>query len=99
MSEQLAEGGGMFGVAASIIFRSTLGDLGSYMVLTALALIGFLLTFQISFMEILRMVGDFIAHIFRLLFSLGQKTPEKKQKKTVLQKNKKSEEQKTIITV
>jgi len=72
--QKISEGGGMFGVAASILFRTILGDTGTFVLLSGIFLIGFLLTFQVSLLQILSWVGNalhnMIAGVIEVLFHL-----------------------------
>lgn len=77
--QEFSEGGGMFGVAASILFRTVLGDIGTFVLLSGVFLIGFLLTFQVSLMslftwcgKIIKQLYDNILKVFSILF-LGEK--------------------------
>jgi S-DNA-T family DNA segregation ATPase FtsK/SpoIIIE len=85
--QDITEGGGMFGVAASILFRAILGDTGTYVLLSGVFLIGFLLTFQISLLQlfsaVLQGVSTFFAHVF------GGVSSGKNDKKSEERKNKK----------
>jgi len=70
--QTVSEGGGMFGVAASILFRNILGDTGTFVLLSGVFLVGFLLTFQVSLIDILSWIGRtlhrMIAGILEILF-------------------------------
>lgn len=101
----LESGGGMFGVAASVVFRSALGDTGAYLILIACTLIGVLLTFQISLMQMIRTLGNFLGYTIRLIFSVGETKDIKvqskdsiKKSKKLLKKKQKDTQEKTIIT-
>jgi len=55
-----AEFGGLIGFVASVFFRAAFADLGAKIILIALLLISFLLTFGISFRDIFSFVSDII---------------------------------------
>ena len=67
------EGGGMIGVAASVFFRMILGDMGAKVVLCMLLVIGFLLTFRLSLLQIFSWIYDGI------MFLVGEVSEETKK--------------------
>ncbi len=92
-SQSVAEGGGMFGVAASILFRNVLGDTGTFVLLAGVFLIGFLLTFQVSLFSLvswtLETVHKMMQGVAEVLFS---RAPEPRKKREVRKKSEKNPE-------
>lgn len=78
----LQMGGGFFGAAASSIPRYYLGDLGTIVILTGVALIGVILTFPVS-------ISAFVEYVLRVFGELAP-TPSPKHRRKP--ESKKSEE-------
>jgi len=69
-------GGGFFGAAGSSITRYYLGDAGTLIILTGVALLGFILTFPISLTGVMEELLEF----FRLLLPSGNSQPQRRPK-------------------
>ncbi len=102
-TENFSQGGGIFGVAASVLFRMVLGDMGTYVFLSGIFLIGFLLTFQISFFSLFSQIRNFfsifwqiIVDIFLFSNSLEIQKREVKYCKQVKNERKTDEEKKSL---
>lgn len=89
----LEDGGGIFGVSASVLFRILLGDVGAGVVLITGIIIGILMAFQLSLVQFLEGVIGVIKTLFQAFRELFQLLKSQEKKKTVVRKKVKSSSQ------
>ena len=81
--EKMTLGGGFVGAAASAIPRHFLGDVGAVVILFGIGIIGIILTFPVSVIRVLEVVGGFFLEII---------SPEKSKEKTRIREKRVREE-------
>ncbi len=90
MNQALVVGGGMFGVASSVLFRTLLGDVGATIVLVSFLLIGLLIAFQTSLSDVMKKIWAGLL----FLFQPAPKTKAEIRKEKAAEKREKKEQEK-----